>query len=181
MNSMPGALLVVDINREKLAIAEAQRLDIPVVALVDTNTDPDLVDYPIPGNDDSIRSLSLIAHTLGGTIGAAHAEFTAKKEAEDKERREKAAAEKAAAEKARAERDAKEKEEKKKRAEVLKKLKAEKAAAEKAKKAEAKAEEAKEEAVKEEATPAKPAKEEAPAEVKEKKDVSADADAKTED
>jgi small subunit ribosomal protein S2 len=167
MTSMPGAMLVVDINREKLAIAEAQRLNIPVVALVDTNTDPDLVDYPIPGNDDSIRSLSLIANTLGGTIAAAYEEYTAKKEAEDKERREKEAAEKAAADKARAEREAKEKEEKKKRAEVLKKLKAEKAKEEKAKKeaekkAAEKAEAEKAAEVKDEAPAEEPKAEEAP-------------------
>jgi small subunit ribosomal protein S2 len=154
MSQMPGALFVVDINREKLAIAEAGRLNIPVVALVDTNTDPDLVEYPIPGNDDSIRSLSLIANQLGTIIGDANAEYTAKKEAAEKERREKAAAEKAANEKARAEREAKEKEEKKKRAEVLKKLKAEKAKEEKAKKEaadKAKAEKAAEKAAQAEA------------------------------
>jgi small subunit ribosomal protein S2 len=143
MTSLPGAMFVVDINREKLAIAEAERLGIPVVALVDTNTNPDLVEYPIPGNDDSIRSLSLIANELGETIGKAHEEFTAKKEAEDKARREKEAAEKAAADKARAERKAKEDEERKKRAKVLEKLKAEKAKAEKEKKKAAEQEAAK--------------------------------------
>ena len=135
MSSMPGAMFIVDINREKLAIAEAQRLGIPVVALVDTNTDPDLVDYPIPGNDDSIRSLSLIANTLGGTIAKAYDTFAKAKAAEDKRRKEEEAVAKAAADKARAERQAKEDEEKKKRADVLKKLKAEKAKEEKAKKA----------------------------------------------
>lgn len=173
MSQLPGALFVVDINREKLAIAEAQRLNIPVVALVDTNTNPDLVDYPIPGNDDSIRSLSLIAGQLGGVIAKANAEYTAQKEAAEKERREKEAAEKAAADKARAEREAKEKEEKKKRAEVLKKLKAEKAKEEKAKKEaaeKAKAEEVKEEApAVEEAVAEKPAEEAAPAEAEEAK------------
>jgi small subunit ribosomal protein S2 len=135
MHKLPGALFVVDINREKLAIAEAERLNIPVVALVDTNTNPELVDYPIPGNDDSIRSLSLVANELGEAIADAHKAYTEAKEAAAKERREKEAAEKAAAEKARAERQAKEEEERKKRAEVLKKLKAEKAKEEKAKKA----------------------------------------------
>ncbi len=134
MTSLPGAMVIVDICREKLAIAEAQRLDIPVVALIDTNADPDLVDYPIPGNDDSIRSLSLIAETLGGTIAAAHETYTREKEAEDKRRREKEEAERAAAEAARAERKAKEDAERKKRAQVLEKLKKEKAQAEKSKK-----------------------------------------------
>ncbi|NOU36112.1 MAG: 30S ribosomal protein S2 [Kiritimatiellaceae bacterium] len=137
MTSLPGALLVVDICREKLAIAEAQRLGIPVVALVDTNADPDLVDYPIPGNDDSIRSLTLIAQILGGTIAEAHDACVKAKAAEDKRRKEKDDADKAVADAAREERKAKEDEEKKKRAKVLDKLKKEKAAADKEKKKEA--------------------------------------------
>ena len=148
MTSLPGALLVVDICREKLAIAEAQRLGIPVVALVDTNADPDLVAYPIPGNDDSIRSLTLIAGLLGGTIADAHDAFIKAKAADDKRRKEKDDADRAVADAAREERKVKEDEEKKKRAKVLDKLKKEKVAAEKAKKAEAKAAEVKvEEAV----------------------------------
>ncbi len=57
MKSLPGALFVVDINCEDIAVSEAKRLGIPVIALVDTNCDPDLVDYPIPGNDDATRSI----------------------------------------------------------------------------------------------------------------------------
>ncbi len=163
MSSLPGAMVVIDLNREKLAIAEAQRLNIPVVALVDTNTDPDLVEYPIPGNDDSIRSLTLIAETLGGTIGDAQVAFDKAKAAEDKRRREKAAAEKAVADKARAERKAKEDAEKKKRAEVLKKIKAEKAKEEKAKKKAADKETFKKEEAKAKAAAEAKAKEEAPA------------------
>ncbi|MFA7368697.1 MAG: 30S ribosomal protein S2 [Kiritimatiellales bacterium] len=137
MTSLPGALLVIDICREKLAIAEAQRLGIPVVALVDTNADPDLVAYPIPGNDDSIRSLTLIADILGGTITDAHEAFVKAKAAEDKRRKDEQEAERKVADAAREERKAKEDEEKKKRAKVLDKLKKEKAAAEKEKKKEA--------------------------------------------
>jgi len=137
MTSLPGALLVVDICREKLAIAEAQRLGIPVVALVDTNADPDLVEYPIPGNDDSIRSLTLIAQILGGTIADAHDAFVKAKAADDKRRKDEQEAERKVADAAREERKAKEDEEKKKRAKVLDKLKKEKAAAEKEKKKEA--------------------------------------------
>ena len=176
MSSLPGAMVVIDINREKLAIAEAQRLDIPIVALVDTNTDPDLIDYPIPGNDDSIRSLTLIADALGGTITEAHTAYTKAKAAEDKRRKEKAAEEKAVADKARAEREAKEKEEKKKRAEVLKKLKAEKAKEEKAKKKAADKEEFKkaEAAEKTKAEKEPEAKEEAPASAEAAADESAD-------
>lgn len=139
MTSLPGALFVVDTCREKLAIAEAQRLNIPVVALVDTNADPDAVTYPIPGNDDSIRSLTLIAEILGGTIADAHNAFIKEKAAEDKRRKEKEDEDRAVADAAREERKAKEDEEKKKRAKVLDKLKKEKALAEKAKKEEAKA------------------------------------------
>jgi len=137
MTSLPGAMLVVDINREKLAIAEAQRLGIPVVALVDTNTNPELVEYPIPGNDDSIRSLTLIAEALGGTITEAYDTYAKAKAAEDKRRKEKADEEKAVADKAAAERKAKEDEEKKKRAKVLEKMKAEKAKLDKEKKKDA--------------------------------------------
>ncbi len=183
MSNLPGAMVVIDLNREKLAIAEAQRLNIPVVALVDTNTDPDLVDYPIPGNDDSIRSLTLIAEALGGTIGAAKEAFTKAKKAEDKRRRDEAAKEKAVADKARAERKAKEDAEKKKRAEVLKKIKAEKIREEKAKKKAADKEEFKrieaktaEEAkvkAEAEAKAAKEAKAKVKAEVKAKEEVAA--------
>ena len=60
MDKFPGAMFVVDIKREHNAIAEARRLKIPLIALVDTNCDPDLVDYPIPGNDDAIRSVRVV-------------------------------------------------------------------------------------------------------------------------
>ena len=61
MTKLPGALFIVDIAREKIAVAEARRMGIPIVALVDTDGDPELVDYVIPGNDDAIRSIGLIA------------------------------------------------------------------------------------------------------------------------
>lgn len=64
MKDMPGAVFVVDINKEHIAVAEARKLGIPVVAIVDTNTDPDQVDYPIPGNDDAIRSIKLFANMI---------------------------------------------------------------------------------------------------------------------
>src|SRR5207247_7925710 len=75
---MPGAMFVVDIKREHNAVAEARRLKIPVVAIVDTNCDPDLVDYSIAGNDDAIRSVRMILATIGQTITHAHAEYEAK-------------------------------------------------------------------------------------------------------
>jgi small subunit ribosomal protein S2 len=78
MDKMPGAMFVVDIKREHNAVAEARRLKIPVVALVDTNCDPDLVDYPIPGNDDAIRSVRLILATVAQAVTQAQAEYEAK-------------------------------------------------------------------------------------------------------
>lgn len=75
MDRMPGAMFVVDINRESIAVAEANRLGIPVVALVDTNCDPDMIDYPIPGNDDAIRAIRLIAKIVADTIQQASNEY----------------------------------------------------------------------------------------------------------
>ena len=78
MDKYPAAMFVVDIKREHNAVAEARRLNIPVVAIVDTNCDPDLVDYPIAGNDDAIRSVRMILTTVGQTITQAQAEYEAK-------------------------------------------------------------------------------------------------------
>ena len=68
MDSTPDAMFVVDIKREHNAIAEARKLRIPIVALVDTNCDPELVDYPIAGNDDAIKAIQVIADAIGETI-----------------------------------------------------------------------------------------------------------------
>ena len=65
---LPGALVVVDMEREDICIAEARRLGIPIVALVDSNCDPDLVDFPIPGNDDAIRSIRLVSVRLADAV-----------------------------------------------------------------------------------------------------------------
>jgi small subunit ribosomal protein S2 len=78
MDKFPGAMFVVDIKREHNSIAEARRLKIPVVAIVDTNCDPDLVDYPIAGNDDAIRSVRMILATVGAVITQARGEYEAK-------------------------------------------------------------------------------------------------------
>ena len=64
MNRLPGALFVVDTERENIAVMEANRLGIPVVAVVDTNCDPDVIDYPIPGNDDAIRAIRLVTSKI---------------------------------------------------------------------------------------------------------------------
>ena len=64
MNKLPGALFIVDPRKERNAIAEARKLNIPIVAIVDTNCDPDEIDYVIPGNDDAIRAIRLIASAM---------------------------------------------------------------------------------------------------------------------
>jgi small subunit ribosomal protein S2 len=79
MEKYPAAIVIVDVPREEIAVAEARRLNIPIVAITDTNSNPDLVDYPIAGNDDAIRSISIILEALndaviegamkGGTLG----------------------------------------------------------------------------------------------------------------
>jgi small subunit ribosomal protein S2 len=68
MNRTPSALFIVDINKESLAVEEAHKLGIPVVALVDTNTDPELVDYPIPANDDAIRGIGLLTSLMADAV-----------------------------------------------------------------------------------------------------------------
>ena len=74
MDRLPGAMFVVDINREAIAVAEANKLGIPVVAMVDTNCNPDPIDYVVPGNDDAIRAIRLVAGAVCATVGAAVAE-----------------------------------------------------------------------------------------------------------
>jgi small subunit ribosomal protein S2 len=78
MDKIPGAMFVVDIKREHNAVAEARRLNIPVVAIVDTNCDPDLVTFPIAGNDDAIRSVRMVLATVAQVITQAQAEYEAK-------------------------------------------------------------------------------------------------------
>lgn len=68
MKEAPGALFIVDPRKERIAVAEAKRLGIPIVAIVDTNCDPDEIDYVIPGNDDAIRAVKLIAGTIANAV-----------------------------------------------------------------------------------------------------------------
>jgi small subunit ribosomal protein S2 len=77
MKKVPDAIFVVDLRKEQLAIREARRLGLPVVALVDTNCDPDDADYVIPGNDDAIRSCSLIVRVIANAIEAGKSKVTA--------------------------------------------------------------------------------------------------------
>jgi small subunit ribosomal protein S2 len=79
LNQMPAALFVVDVKREHNAVAEAKKLGIPVVALVDTNSDPEDADYPIAANDDAIRSVRLLLGAVSQAITQARAEFESKK------------------------------------------------------------------------------------------------------
>lgn len=81
MGRLPGAVFVVDAKREGIAVKEANRLGIPVIAIADTNADPDRIDLPIPGNDDAIRSVSLITHAI------AEAVRTARREVPEEDRR----------------------------------------------------------------------------------------------
>ena len=78
LDKQPDAMFVVDIKREHNAVAEARKLKIPLVAIVDTNADPSLVDYPIAGNDDALRSVRLILAGVTDTCGKARAEYEAK-------------------------------------------------------------------------------------------------------
>jgi small subunit ribosomal protein S2 len=121
MQRLPDAVVIIDLKTEEIALREAQRLEIPIVGLVDTNCDPTAVDYVIPGNDDAIRSCDLIVGTLGAAIeGAAakwreeearrRAEEEERKRREEEERKRREAEEKAkqeAEEKAKAEAEAK--------------------------------------------------------------------------
>jgi len=68
MNRMPSAIFVVDINKEKIAVAEAKKLNIPTFAMVDTNSDPNLVDFPIPANDDASKSIECIVEILVNAV-----------------------------------------------------------------------------------------------------------------
>lgn len=74
MGRLPGAVFVVDAKREHIAVREAHRLGIPVIAITDTNADPDRIDYPIPGNDDAIRSVSLITKAVADAVEIARRE-----------------------------------------------------------------------------------------------------------
>ena len=87
MKEMPGVMFVVDPKKERIAVLEAKKLGIPVVGLVDTNCNPEEVDYPIPGNDDAIRAVSLIADVIANAVieGKQGESFEPEAEAEEQE------------------------------------------------------------------------------------------------
>ncbi len=79
MRGLPSAMLIIDIKKEHIAVEEARKLGIPIFALVDTNVDPDLVDYPIPANDDALRSVQLFVHAFADAINNGRAAARARK------------------------------------------------------------------------------------------------------
>lgn len=85
LNRLPAALFIVDIKREHIAIAEAQKLNIPTFAIVDTNSDPTVVDFPIPANDDAAKSIALITKVMTDAIAEGLTERKREKETEEKE------------------------------------------------------------------------------------------------
>lgn len=91
MSRLPGALFVVDVRREHIAVNEAQKLNIPVIALLDTNCDPDLVDYPIAANDDAMKSISLFTRTIADAIAEGTKAGEVEKEAQEVEKETRAA------------------------------------------------------------------------------------------
>jgi small subunit ribosomal protein S2 len=90
MQRTPNAVFVIDLKTEAIAVREAQRLRIPVIGLVDTNCDPDGIDYVIPGNDDAMRSCALIAKAIGDVVAEGHSVFRAQEEKARQERAEQA-------------------------------------------------------------------------------------------
>ncbi len=70
MKSTPDVLFIIDTNREHIAVLEAKKLGIPIIGIVDTNCDPDLIDYPIPANDDGVKSVQFILDTFKKVISS---------------------------------------------------------------------------------------------------------------
>ena len=103
MQRIPDAVFVIDLKTEAIAIREAQRLRIPIIGLVDTNCDPDGIDYVIPGNDDAIRSCAAITSAIGDVVAGGHAVFRAEEERARLERERQEAEERARIERERQE------------------------------------------------------------------------------
>jgi small subunit ribosomal protein S2 len=85
MNRLPGLLFIIDSKKERIAVSEANKLGVPIVAIVDTNADPDLITVPIAGNDDAIRSVELIAKAIADTIDEARREAPVRPSDEEQE------------------------------------------------------------------------------------------------
>lgn len=96
MDRLPDAVFIIDTKRERIAVNEANKLEIPVIAIVDTNADPDGIDFPIPGNDDAIRSLKLITSHISDAVIEGYEEWLARlSEIEEEKKEEKPKEEKA--------------------------------------------------------------------------------------
>jgi small subunit ribosomal protein S2 len=132
MQRVPDAMFVIDLKTEEIAVKEARRLRIPIIGLVDTNCDPDGIDYVIPGNDDAIRSCALITQAIGQVVQEGHSVFRAEEEKARKEAEERARAEAEARAKREAEEQAKREAEEQAQKEADEKAATEKAAGEKA-------------------------------------------------
>jgi small subunit ribosomal protein S2 len=129
MQRVPDAMFVIDLKTEEIAVKEARRLRIPIIGLVDTNCDPDGIEFVIPGNDDAIRSCALITQAIGQVVSEGHSVFRAEEERARKEAEEKAKAEAEARAKREAEEQAKREAEEQAQKEVEDKAAAERAAA----------------------------------------------------
>jgi small subunit ribosomal protein S2 len=129
MQRVPDAMFVIDLKTEAIAVKEAQRLRIPIIGLVDTNCDPDGIDFIVPGNDDAIRSCALITQAIGQVVSEGHSVFRAEEERARKEAEEKAKAEAEARAKREAEEQAKREAEEQAKKEAEDKAAAERAAA----------------------------------------------------
>ncbi len=129
MQRVPDAMFVIDLKTEEIAVKEARRLRIPIIGLVDTNCDPDGIDYVVPGNDDAIRSCALITQAIGQVVQEGHSVFRAEEERARKEAEEKARIEAEARAKREAEEQAKREAEEQAKKEAEEKAAAERAAA----------------------------------------------------
>ena len=129
MQRVPDAMFVIDLKTEEIAVKEARRLRIPIIGLVDTNCDPDGIDFVVPGNDDAIRSCALITQAIGQVVAEGHSVFRAEEERARKEAEEKARIEAEARAKREAEEQAKREAEEQAKKEAEEKAAAERAAA----------------------------------------------------
>jgi small subunit ribosomal protein S2 len=129
MQRVPDAMFVIDLKTEEIAVKEAHRLRIPIIGLVDTNCDPDGIEFVVPGNDDAIRSCALITQAIGQVVSEGHSVFRAEEERARKEAEEKAKAEAEARAKREAEEQAKREAEEQAKKEAEDKAAAERAAA----------------------------------------------------
>jgi small subunit ribosomal protein S2 len=85
MKRLPGAIFIVDTRKEEIAVKEAKKIGIPIFAIVDTNCDPDLIDYPIPGNDDSAKSIGLITKIIADSVAESKVLVQEKQQAREEE------------------------------------------------------------------------------------------------